>query len=172
MTDKIPWPKTEDELLEKLRELFEPPEQDRLDVASMSMEEMQAWTKTEAAMTGYERSANALWKAAAMAFYYASNVVGGTGFQADWAAMQFLKEVKHIDGPFMLVRVANMLYPQCNVPRDVEEFLNSEDSIEWLREQAKAKLADLRSRLEPGQDESEAVAPTVYRHWRMLAGEE
>lgn len=172
MTDKIPWPKSEEELLTMLREVLEPGPDPLADATNMTLEEMAALSQTQESKDAYSAAADKLWIAAALAFNYTSHVVGATGFQAGWAAMQFVKEVKSIKGPFMLVRVEDMLYPQYDVPRKVEEFLNDPETIEWLQEQARQKLADLRGRLKEGSLEEEAVAPTVLAHWKALAGEE
>lgn len=172
MSDKIPWPKSEQELIDLLREALEPGPDPLANTDGLTLEQMAALSQTQESKDAYSAAADKLWVAAALAFNYASHVVGATGFQASWAALQFVREVNSIDGPFMLVRVENMLYPQYDVPRKVEDFLNDASTIEWLQEQAKKKLADLRGRLDEGSLEEDSIAPTVLAHWKALAGEE
>lgn len=109
---------------------------------------------------GYEASADAMWKAAAMTFNYVASKVGATGFQASWAALRFYGEVMGIDSPFTVVRIEDALYPQYDVIGRVQGYLD--DQRDWLREQAVKKIA------EHAEDDS-LVHPNVMAHWRKLA---
>ena len=108
---------------------------------------------------GYEQAADALWKAAQAAFDYVSRRCGVTGFQASWAALRFYGEVMGVDGPFMVIRASDAVYPQYDIPARVEEFLS--ESGPWLREQAQAKLAG----------DMTFVVDAVREHWERLAAE-
>jgi hypothetical protein len=125
---------------------------------------------------GYERSADAMWKAAIAAFNLVAREVGATGFQASWAALKFYGEAMHIDCPFTVVRVEDALYPQYDIPARVQRFID--DSGSWLRGRATEKLAAYEA--EPVHewmdDEGEehhtpTAAPRVVAHWRALLEE-
>ncbi len=46
------------------------------------------------------------------AFNYAAHVVGSSSFQASCADLDFIKRSRHIEGPFILLKGEDMLYPQ------------------------------------------------------------
>jgi hypothetical protein len=114
--------------------------------------------------SGYEQSADAMWKAALAAFEYVARRVGATGFQASWSALRFYGEAMHVDGPYMVVQLNDALYPQYDVTARVPKFI--EENRGWLREQAQAKLAEYDGRTEC---ERTFVHPDVAAHWRKLA---
>lgn len=108
---------------------------------------------------GYSQSADAMWKAAALAFNFAASQVGATGFQASWAALRFYAEVMHVECPFMLIKAEDALYPQYDLLGSVATWLGEQE--QWLSEQAAAKLA---------QPHDHAVRPVV-EHWQRLAAQ-
>ena len=112
---------------------------------------------------GYERSADALWRAALAAFEYVARQLGVTGWQASWAALRFYREAMHVDGPFIVIRAHDALYPQYDLPERLAAFLAKQQP--WLAEQAAEKLAEFETR----QGADQTVAPAVLAHWRMLA---
>ena len=126
--------------------------------------------------SGYEKSADAMWKAAAAAFNLVAREVGATGFQASWAALKFYGEVMHVECPFMIVRLEDALFPQYDIPGRVRGWMD--ESGEWVREKAAEKLAAYEA--DPVHDwtDDEGVehhtptaSPHVVEHWRALAGE-
>lgn len=107
---------------------------------------------------GYEASADAMWKAALAVFNFAASEVGATGFQASWAALRFYGEAMSIKGPFLVMKLEDALFPQYDLPGRLAAYLK--EHREWLRQQAKEKLAGDLS----------YVHPDVLAHWQKLAG--
>lgn len=96
--------------------------------------------------------------AAMAAFNYVAHKVGSTGFQASCADFDFLRRSRHIDGPFILLKGEDALFPQYNLPARLQEAL--ENWGPWLREAAIKKLG------------GEGTAhPDVVAHWRKLAAQ-
>jgi hypothetical protein len=108
----------------------------------------------------YNEAADALWKAALLAFNYAAHQVGATGFQAGFAALKFYGEALHIDGPFGIVKAENALYPQYDEVAKVRDWVET-GWRPWLIEQATAKAAG----------DNTFASPRVLAHWRALAAE-
>lgn len=101
----------------------------------------------------------ALSMAAEAGFNYVAHVLGVTGFQASCADLDFIRRTRGLEGPFMLIKAEDFLYPQNNPEKKLYEA-----ELEWapyLKEQAAKKL-----------DESEGreVHPDVLAHWKKLAG--
>lgn len=107
----------------------------------------------------YGTSVYAMSMAATAAFNYVADKLGVTGFQASCADMDVLRRTRHIDGPFMLIRADQMLYPQYSIERVVREALVSWGP--WAAEKATKLLQD--------QVKHQYVAPEVLAHWRHLA---
>jgi hypothetical protein len=108
----------------------------------------------------YNTSADAMWKAALLAFNYAANKVGATGFQAGYAALKFYGEALNIQGPFGVVMAEHALYPQYDEVAKVRDWIGL-GWRPWLIEEAQKKLAE----------SSENAAPRVLARWRALAAE-
>ena len=108
----------------------------------------------------YNTSADAMWKAALLAFNYAAHQVGATGFQAGYSALKFYGEALSIKGPFGIVQANNALYPQYDEVGKVRGWVEN-DWRPWLVEQAKKHLAE---------DHGHAAA-RVVAHWQALAGD-
>ncbi len=108
----------------------------------------------------YSSSADALWKAALLAFNYAARQVGATGFQAGYSALKFYGEALGIDGPFGVVMADHALYPQYDEVAKVRGWVENEWRP-WLIEEAQKKLTE-----DYGHASTRVVA-----HWRALAGE-
>lgn len=94
--------------------------------------------------------------AAVAAFQFAARKGGITGFQASCADMDVLRRTRHMNGPFMLIRGEDALYPQYNVAGKVAEFLA--DIRPWLATEAANKLTSTHE-----------VHPDVRAHWLALA---
>jgi hypothetical protein len=78
--------------------------------------------------------------AAEAAFNFVASQLEVTGAQAGCASLDVLKRLKGIDGPFMIVRGADFLYPQRNPFNQLTEAMD--EWRPWLREQAKKNLAE------------------------------
>lgn len=87
---------------------------------------------------GYNRAAEVLAEVAQLAFDYAVSQVEPSGFQASWAALDFVRRVQRIEGPFSLVRADDYLYPQYD--GKVKDWLEGEGVRDYLRDQAQAKI--------------------------------
>lgn len=109
--------------------------------------------------SGYSASADAMWRAAVAVFNHVASAVGATGFQASWAALRFYGEAMSIDGPFVIIKLADALYPQYDLPGGLQRFID--ENHEWLTAQAREKLL--------GHDDDPLVHPNVLAHWRKLA---
>jgi hypothetical protein len=110
----------------------------------------------------YNSTAEAVVSAAVKAFNYAADRCGLTGFQAEWAALRAYGEMLHINGPYKVTRAENLVYPQYDVRKNLEDFI--EESMPWVIEQAKARLAETA--------DDDLVHPNVRAHWEHLASKE
>lgn len=95
--------------------------------------------------------------AAVAAFQHVANKLGVTGFQASCADLDVLRRTRRLNGPFILLRGEDMLYPQYNLETKLREAMN--EWTEWAGKEAAKKL-----------EESPAAHPDVLRHWRHLSG--
>lgn len=97
--------------------------------------------------------------AATAAFNMVAGKLGVTGFQASCADLDIIRRIRHYDGPFMLVNLADHLYPQYDLVRRVAEAI--EGNAEWFAKAAAEKLAEGRGAL--------TVHPDVLAHWTRLS---
>lgn len=102
----------------------------------------------------------AMSMAATAAFNYVASRLGVTGFQASCADLDIIRRTRRIDGPFMLVKAKDSLFPQYDTRKEVDDFLNS--AKQWLSDEAKKELANMA-------ECNAAVHPNVAAHWRELA---
>jgi hypothetical protein len=100
----------------------------------------------------------AMSMAAMAAFYYVSRKLGVTGFQASCADLDILRRSRHLDGPFIILKGEDMLYPQYDLPEKLREAMGEWQG--WIAEEAKKKLAE-----HPDGN----VHPNVLAHWKRLA---
>lgn len=107
----------------------------------------------------YGSSAYAMSLAATAAFNYIGGKLGTTGFQASCADLDFLRRTRGLDGPFMIMKAEDMLYPQYSLPGNLAEAMDKWE--EWAAEQAKKKLAE----------SGNTAHPDVRAHWVKLAGD-
>lgn len=96
--------------------------------------------------------------AAIATFNYVAHKLGTTGFQSDCADFDFLRRRRHINGPFILLKGEDILYPQYNLPVELAEAMR--EWKPWLKEQAQKKI-DANS--------SGYTHPDVLAHWEKLA---
>lgn len=104
----------------------------------------------------------AMSMAAVAAYQYVASKLDVTGFQASCADLDFIRRVRCIEGPFILLKMGDALYPQYDLPGKLREWLDKDESREWMKEQSKKLIA--------GADG--LVHPNVMAHWVKLAGEE
>jgi hypothetical protein len=95
--------------------------------------------------------------AATAAFNFVASKLGVTGFQASCADLDILRRTRHLDGPFLILKGEDELYPQYDNHKKLEESRESWKS--WIAEQAAKKLEDV-----------EHAHPDVIAHWKKLAG--
>lgn len=131
---KAPCPKTEAELAEYIESLVDREHEYGTCVYAMSL-------------------------AATAAFQYVASRLGVTGFQASCADLDVIRRTRTINGPFMLIKGEDALYPQYDLRGDLDRALFEWQP--WLAEQAKEKIAK-------SNGESH---PRVLAHWESLAKE-
>lgn len=98
----------------------------------------------------------AMSMAAEAAFNYVSHKLGVTGFQASCADLDFLRRTRSLDGPFMLIKGQDALFPQYDLRKKLDEALKSWGP--WLKEEAGKNLA-----------ESPDAHPNVLAYWKYLS---
>lgn len=106
----------------------------------------------------YNTTAEACRDAAVEAFEYGARIVGLTGFQASWAALQAYGEIMSVKCPFMVITLDNYLYPQYDLHARLDEFIAK--SKEWIQKKAQEKLE---------QEDQQYVHPDVWARWEQLA---
>jgi len=133
---KVQWPDTEDDLIDVIK--------------AVSSRQHDYGT------TVYAMSISAL-----SAFFYASHVLGVTGFQAGCADMEFLKHTRNYKHGFRIIDYEKLLYPQSLNDDNFPSWQKLEkDNIEWLTKEAKKKL----------EETSGKAHPDVLKRWEYLAG--
>lgn len=124
-----------------------------------SIEELAAYIQSRIdGKHDYGTCVYAMSLAAQAAFDYVAGQLGVTGFQASCADLHFISKTRRIEGPFMLLKAQDMLYPQYNLHDMLSKAMD--EWREWCAEEAKKKLA------EKGEG---SVHPNVEHHWRTLA---
>lgn len=114
----------------------------------------------ESGSHGYNSIADALTLSTVAFFNYFASKHGMTGFQASWSGLQFIKQTRNIDAPFMIVDSSKLLYPQYDLESDVREFL--EESKKGLAEKARENL----------KDANKHTSSRVIARWEELAKQE
>lgn len=102
----------------------------------------------------------AMSMAATAAFNLVASRLGVTGFQASCADLDIIRRTRLIDGPFMLIKGADMLYPQYNLHNKLSEAMLEWGG--WAKEQAQKKLKE-------HEGSENTVHPNVLLHWKTLA---
>lgn len=104
----------------------------------------------------YNTSAEAMVDPTVAAFNAVAYELGCTGFQASWAALRAYTGIVSIDGPIIVLRAEEALYPQYDLHAKLDEFLNDDDVQEWLRDKAAGYLAD---------KDDQYTHPAVKQRW-------
>lgn len=97
--------------------------------------------------------------AATAAFNHVAHKLGVTGFQASCADLDVLRRTRRMDGPFMVVDGANVVYPQYDLVGRVEDAVE-----EWRRTYGRDKAIELLA-----EKDRNHVSPNVVAHWEALA---
>lgn len=142
------WPKTQEELLEVIRDCLEEGAND------------------------YGKSAEAMHDAAIATFNYMSHMQGNTGFQASYAALKMLGTINGYEGPYGLIKADNMLFPQ--YPTGAEQGYEFHVKWrDWLQEAAKEKMAEFPdgpvTKVADDGFTMTSPHPNVWAHWEKLA---
>jgi hypothetical protein len=106
----------------------------------------------------YDTCIYALSLAATAAFNHVAHKLGVTGFQASCANLDIVRRTRGIDGPFILLRGSDMLYPQCDLLDKLREAVAK--WADWASDEAEKNLAN---------NKREDVHPDVWAHWEKLA---
>lgn len=125
------------------------------------------WVRTQEQLTEYIESlvnrshdygtcCYALSMAAEAAFNYVSHKLGVTCFQCSIADMDFIRRTRHMEGPFMLIKGEDALYPQYNLFDRLTETMQKWEP--WLKEEAQKNLA-----------KTDHAHPDVIAHWKRIA---
>jgi hypothetical protein len=100
----------------------------------------------------------AMSMAATAAFYYVAHQLGVTEFQSSCADMDILRRTRSLKGPWMILKAEDALYPQYDLREKLSGMLDSSETRQWLRDEARKKLI-----------ESPTAHPDVIAHWKRLA---
>ena len=101
----------------------------------------------------------ALSMAAEAAFNYVAHKLGVTGFQSSCADLDFIRRVRSMEGPFILLKAEDMVYPQYDLEEKLRKAMESWKP--WVKEQAQKNL----------DKDSEHCHPDVVAHWKKLTEE-
>ena len=129
--EKVPWPVTMEQLVEYIKSLL-------------------------AINHDYGTCVYAMSMAACAAYYYISHELGVTGFQASCADLDILRRTRSMEGPFIILKGEDALYPQYDLGDKLFQFMA--EIKPWLKEESAKKLK-----------ESEHAHPNVIDHWKKLA---
>jgi hypothetical protein len=90
---------------------------------------------------------------------------GLTGFQASCAGLMVVKDLCSIEGPFRIVRFANLLYPQYE--HSFEKRITP-DSWQWMQNEARKLLAEHDRQASENPEIAAFVSRDVLEHWRAI----
>jgi hypothetical protein len=99
----------------------------------------------------------AMSMAATAAFNYVAGQLSVTGFQASCADLDILRRTRSLNGPFIILKGEDMLFPQYDLQERLAEVMVQWRP--WVKEEAEKNLAKGES----------YVHPDVLAHWKKLA---
>ena len=99
----------------------------------------------------------AMSMAATAAFNFVAKRLGVTGFQASCADLDILRRTRSLDGPFIIIKGQDELYPQYNNVKRLQDARAEWKG--WLADEAAKRL-----------EETDHAHPNVVAHWEWLAG--
>lgn len=105
----------------------------------------------------YGSVVEAMGIAAAATLNYMSSELGVSGFQASCADLVVLRRQRLLKGPFTLMKLEDIMYPQYNLHDKLDEFIG--DCGKWISEEAKRRL----------ESDGEHAHERVLTHWKRLA---
>lgn len=124
-----------------------------------TLEQLNSYIKALASQEhDYGTAAYSVSLAATATFNYMAHRMGITGFQASCADLDIIRRTRHLDGPFILIKGEDELFPQYDNVRKLAEA--REEWKPWLKEQAKQRLATSQP----------FTVDRVVDHWKKLAG--
>ena len=94
---------------------------------------------------------------AAATLNYMGSELGVSGFQASCADLVVLRRQRLLKGPFTLMNLEDIMYPQYNLHDKLDEFIG--DCGKWISEEAKRRL----------ESDGEHAHERVLTHWKRLA---
>ena len=103
----------------------------------------------------------AMSMSAVAAFIFVAGRLGVTGFQASCADLDILTRIRNIKGGFILLKTKDLLYPQYDLRKKLNDFITSDETETFLKEEAKKHLAQ----------DNEFTHPNVIAHWKKLIEE-
>jgi len=129
--------------------------------------EKAAWPKTQAELNEYVQSllnikhdygtcVYAMSMSAVAAYNYVGSKLGVTGFQASCADLDILRRTRSLDGPFIILKAEDMLYPQYDLKQTLLEAMQSWRG--WAAKQAAEML-----------ENNNGACDEVIKHWKQLA---
>ena len=83
---------------------------------------------------------------------------GNSGFSASCVGMETIKSTHGIKGPFMIIKLEDMLYPQCLPEPKVAAWINENEA--WIGKKARKLLRERKGA---------SVHPNVLAHWKSLS---
>jgi hypothetical protein len=95
--------------------------------------------------------------AATAAFQHVAKKLGVTGFQASCADLDVLRRTRGINGPFILLKAEDMLYPQYDLQQKLRDAMN--EWGEWAAKEAQKRL----------EEHGDFTHPDVLARWEWLA---
>ena len=143
------WPQTEEEFMEAMRKTVAP-----LHGGGHEAEITMILTGKPPGEDTYSEGAWAMRDAALLAYRYAAHLAGASGYQASIAALDAYRAMVGIDGPFIVLRAEDLVYPQYDLRAKLEEFI--EKSRPWVEKRAARLLSE------------DHGAATVREHWKQL----
>lgn len=105
----------------------------------------------------YETITDALTDATLAFFNYFAVKHAMTSYQCSWSELQFLRKSRGMEAPFMIIDSSKMLYPQYDLHKDLNEFL--ENSMEELSKIAQKNI----------ENRDEYVCESVLNRWNEIA---
>lgn len=88
----------------------------------------------------YSTCVYAVSLAATATFNFVASKLGVTGFQASRAGLDILRRTRRLEGPSILLKVEDLLYPQYDLVRRLREAVDSWSG--WAAQQAAKKLEE------------------------------
>ena len=109
----------------------------------------------------YNTSGYAIVKALLAVEMYMAHVLGTTGFQHGFARLAFVKESMISDLGVAFINFDDLLYPQYDVMKKVEEYVKEMRESKQLHDKVVTLLGE--------HPDGKNVHPNVYQHWKILA---